>query len=78
MKNQTFVKFLLNNKITILIIFYWILLFLNLKMNLKFTGYLADAALWLALDIIFDSEVSRFFLTLIVVYNLYKAITCFF
>lgn len=78
MKNLKIVKIILNNKITILIILFWILLFLNLKMNLKFTGYLADAALWLALDIIFDSEVSRFFLTLIVVYNLYKAITCFF
>ena len=78
MINQTFVKFLLNNKITILIIFYWILLFIGLKTNLEFTKHLGSATICLILDIIFDNEDSIGFLKLLIIFFLYKTITCFF
>ena len=78
LKDLVIMKYFKNNKFLACLLVFFISYFLNLYMGYKFASYLGDAALWLALDIIFDSEVSRFFLTLLVVYHLYKAISCFF
>ena len=78
MNNSKILKFLINNKKIMLMLLSLLLFYLYTKTHITFLKPMANATLCLVLDIIFDSEVSRSILTLLVFYNIYKVMSCFF
>lgn len=78
MYSSKMLKFLLNNKKLMLMLFSLLSFYLYTKTHISFLKYMGNAGLCSVIFIIFDNEILRGSLILIIAYNIYKVLSYFF